>query len=535
MKGTLKKMLATGLAAFMAFSVTACGDSGASSSTSGAASSGDVSATQDSETIEITGFAMEGPYTKGDFNDLPIWDYAEEATGVRVNFETAPQASFQEKLNLKFASNQLPDVFFKCTLESADITKYSSEGTLVPLDDYLEEYAPNFSTFMEDDTSIEKEIRLADGKIYGFPYLVTAAPSRIFPKLFINQKWMEAQNLEMPETTDDFYEMLKTMSGYDYNGNGTKDEIPFCTEGVNGLTKGLMGSFGLLTRGAAQEEWDIDPETGELRFVKTTDEYKAFLEFCNKLYEEKLLDQEVFTVDIPKLTAKAEQNILGVVFTNNTNYLGSYAEDYTYIPAPLIGPDGDQLFGGRTIPVAGQNTFITKVNEHPAETVKWVDYFYSPEGIEHFFMGVEDDTYTIDDEGNPQFTDKVMNNPDGMNMEEVLGSYVCWSGGGNPSVADDAHFGNFMIPETTVNAAQALIDYTPEIVWGQLNYSAEDATRISVLTTDISTYLTDMTAKFITGEASFDQWEDYKANVEKMGLEEYREIVQKTIDNAGME
>ena len=39
-----------------------------------------------------------------------------------------------------------------------------------------------------------------------------------------------------------------------------------------------------------------------------------------------------------------------------------------------------------------------------------------------------------------------------------------------------------------------------------------------------------MTAKFITGEAGFDQWEAYKENVEKMGLEEYREIVQRTVD-----
>lgn len=523
MKNTLKKVLAAILTLAMATGTAAC----TSAEESSKPEAGDA---PDSGVIELTGFAVEGPYTKGDFNDLPIWDYAEEATGVRVDFETAPAASFQEKLNLKFASNQLPDVFFKCNLQPADITKYAAEGTLVAIDGYLGEYAPNFSSYMENDASIEKEIRMADGKVYGFPYLVTASPSRIFPKMFVNQKWMEAQNLEMPETTEDFYQLLKTMAGYDYNGNGEADEIPFAPEGLSALTKGLLGSFGLLTRGAAQEEWDIDPETGALRFIKTSDEYKAFLEYCNRLYEEKLLDQELFTTDIPKLTAKAQQNILGVVFTNNTNYLGDYAEDFTYSPAPLIGPEGDQLFGGRTIPVAGQNTFITKINEHPEETVKWVDYFYSPEGIEHFFMGVEGDTYEIDENGLPQFTDKVMNNPDGMNMEEVLGDYVCWSGGGNPSVADDTHFGNFLIPETTVEAAQALKAYTPEEIWGVFNYAAEDSSRISVLTTDISTYLADMTAKFITGEAGFDQWEAYKENVEKMGLEEYREIVQRTVD-----
>ena len=116
-------------------------------------------------------------------------------------------------------------------------------------------------------------------------------------------------------------------------------------------------------------------------------------------------------------------------------------------------------------------------------------------------------------------------------MEEVLGRYICWSGGANTSVADDVHFGNHLIPEVTVNAASALMENTPEEIWGQFVYATEDSERLSVLTTDISTYLTDMTAKFITGEARFDQWEDYKSKVEKMGLDEYREIVQRALDN----
>ena len=522
------------MACILFLSLTACGgtNSGSgegdkSSQTSGVS---ETSENKEPELVEITAFAMEGPYTTGDFNDLAIWKYSEEATGVKVDFETAPSASFEEKLALKFASNELPDVFFKCNVTSADITKYSSDGTLIPLDDYLEKYAPNFSGYMEADSSIEKNIRMSDGHIYGFPYLVTASPSRISPKLFINQVWLDELGMEVPTTTDELYQVLTAMKGHDFNGNGTDDEIPLAVEDVARLKQGLMGSWGLLTRGAATLEWDVDPETNELRFIQTTDNYKGFLEYANKLYTERLLDQECFTCDIATLTAKAEQNILGVVFCHNSNYLGSYAKDFTYIPCALKGPNGDQLYGGKTIPVAGQNTFITNVNQHVAETVKWIDYFYSQEGIEHYFMGVEGETYEYDQDGKPQFTDFVSNNPDGLNMEEALGSYVCWSGGANPSVADDEHFGNHQIPELTVNAALALAEYAPEEAWGTFNYAAEDSNRISVLTTDISTYLSDMTAKFITGEAGFDQWDSYKAQIDKMGLEEYREIVQRTVD-----
>lgn len=541
MKGQLKKLLAIVLAGALVLSLAACGGKNDNSSAGGkqdnssaggsAPESSEAGTGGESEVIELKGFAMEGPYTKGDFDDLAIFKIAEEATGVRVSFDTAPAESFQEKLSLLFASNQLPDVFFKCNVAAADITKYYSEGTFIPLDDYLPEYAPNYSKYLENDESIRKNTKMSDGKICGFPYLVTAAPSRLNPKLFINKKWMEAQNLEMPTTTDELYELLTKMKGFDFNGNGEDDEIVLAVDNKDCITNALAGSFGLMTRGSAQQMWDIDPETNELRCVKTSDRYKEFLEYVNKLYTEKLLDQEYFTTDIATLTANAQQNALGVVFCYNTNYLGDYKDDFTYLPAPLIGPHGDQIYSARTIPVAGQNTFITKVNEHPAETVKWIDYFYSDEGIESYFMGVKGETYEIAEDGTPQFTDFVKANPDGLNMEEALGSYVCWSGGANPSVADDLHFGNHLIPETTVNAANALMPYTPEEVWGVFNYSVEDAERLSVLTTDIDNYISDMTARFITGEESLDKWDEYKAQIERMGLEEYKEIVQRTLDN----
>lgn len=544
MKNQLKKMLAILLAGAMALSLAACGgDSSSTSSGStdssktdsaGSATSEDTASGEEGnapDVIEITGFAWDGTgSSKVEFGDRVIFDLAEEATGVRVNFEVAPTESFQEKLSLKFASNQIPDVLFKCNIQQADITKYTAEGTFVAMDDYWDEI-PNFKSYMDNDPSIIKSIRQSDGKVYGFPYLVTASPSRISPKMFINEKWMKAQKLKMPTTLDEFYELLKQMKEYDFNGNGEADEIPLtCSSALDPITA-LAGSFGLLNRGTAQTIWDIDPVSGELRCVRTAPEYKAELEYLNKLYTEKLMDQEYFTNDIAAVTAKSAQNILGVVFCHNNNYMGDYASDYTNFEAPLIGPDGDQMFSGRTNPVAGQNTFVTKNNPYPAETFRWIDWFYSAEGIAQYFMGIEGTTWENDSNGEPQFTDLVTNNPDGRGQEEVLAEYTVWGGGANPSVADDLHFGNHLIPEITVNAAQAMMDYTPEEIWGTFNYSVEDSARLSELKTDIDSYIDEMAAKFITGEAGFEQWDDYCSRIEAMGLDEYRQIVQRALDN----
>jgi len=74
------------------------------------------------------------------------------------------------------------------------------------------------------------------------------------------------------------------------------------------------------------------------------------------------------------------------------------------------------------------------------------------------------------------------------------------------------------------------MNYTPKEIWGSFVYSTEDNDRLSVLQTDIDTYVKDMTAKFITGDVGFDKWEEYKAKIDGMGLKEYTEITQRALD-----
>ena len=51
---------------------------------------------------------------------------------------------WNEKKSLLFASNKLPDAFYgQGILTDVDIMKYASQGMLIPLNDLIDEYAPN--------------------------------------------------------------------------------------------------------------------------------------------------------------------------------------------------------------------------------------------------------------------------------------------------------------------------------------------------------------------------------------------------------
>ncbi len=482
------------------------------------------------EPITLTAFAQAGPYTKGDFNDLKLWKYMEELTGIKIDFEAAPSGQATEKLGLLFASNNLPDIIFKNPITNANVTAYATEGQLVPIDEMLPVYAPNFNKMLEETPEIKKAITMADGHIYGFPYLVTAAPATVTPKTFYNAKFTEQNGFAPADTLDDLLEQLRAFKTSDWNGNGQADEIPLSGETLLGLLNAFYGSFGLCTRGTVSVDWDIDPD-GNLRYVPTAEGYKQMMEYLAQLYKEGLLDQEIFTSELPLFQAKAEQNLIGFGFVHNNNYMAAYKEDFLGLPAPLTGPTGEKLYSGVQLSVSNGTTFITSACKNVEAAVRYIDYFYSEEGILHYFMGLEGETYEFNAEGKPVFTEFVTKNPDGMNMEEALGTYVCWSGGGNPSVADDDHFGVHLIPEITVTAAQNLKQYEPEVLWPQnFTYTEEENERLVDLKLDIETYMKDMRAKFISGSESLDKWDEYVATIERMGLAEYREIVQAGLD-----
>ena len=481
------------------------------------------------EPTTLSAFVAYGSYTTGDFNDLAIWDVCEKLTNIKIDFDAYPMGDHEEKLSLILASNDLPDFFMKTTIASAQITKYADQGLFVPISPYLEDYAPNYYAQILKDPTLKAYATMGDGNVYGFTYLVPAAPAQTKP-MFVNEKWLNALGAEIPTTTDGLLDLLKTVRDTDLNGNGEADEMGLVVTDFNHLLRVLMGSFGLGTRGYAAPY--IDMEGSQLRYIPISDEYKELLMYLNTLYTEKLIPQEVFDMDITEVTALGEQNQVFMAFISIRDYLGeTNKNDFIGIYEPFEGPDGDKMYALRRPGLFGQNTFITAENEYPEATMRWIDYFYSEPGVELYFMGIEDVTYVINAEGLPVYSDYVKNNPDGLNTEEVLGTYVPWSGGSNPSIAEDRCFGTNMYPALEQSITKALMAYTPEIVWGEFNYSSEDATKLTTLETDIKTYVDDMTAKFVAGTESFDGWDDYIATLERMGLDELMGIYQSGLDD----
>jgi len=195
----------------------------------------------------------------------------------------------------ELSSNDLPDAFHSARVSNLDISKSGDQGIFIPLNDLIDEYAPNFKKILDENPDIRKAITFPDGNIYSFPQLIEPEfySSRIGPIPWINQEWLDTLGMDIPETTDEFYEYLKAVKNED---PGDNDGIPYGSDDIVYLIEFLYGSFGVANKGTSNPNIDLDPDdSGKVRFYPTTQGYKEALEYIHKLYAEELIEQNIYT------------------------------------------------------------------------------------------------------------------------------------------------------------------------------------------------------------------------------------------------
>src|SRR5699024_6868844 len=147
----------------------------------------------------------------------------------------------------------------------------------------------------------------------------------------------------------------------------------------------LLGAFGM-------KEWGIEEVDGTVRYTPIEPEYKDYLAFMNKLFEEELLDPETFSQSDEQKKAKGQNNRLGV-FPDWFSFFTTGETEEEAMNNPMFYPLTSEASSEPVIPL---NPGITRgafalsgENPNPEASIRWIDYFYSQEGWEYINMGPE--------------------------------------------------------------------------------------------------------------------------------------------------
>lgn len=460
------------------------------------------------------------------YGETPFGKALEEQTGVKLEWS---QPSDNNALLLALAAGTLPDiVIMNHDIYSGGIRQMAQEGIAIPVTKYLEDYAPDYLKQLNSKEDYIKGVTASDNEIYSFAFLRGDISTLSWRGLIARQDWLKQLNMETPTTTDEFYNMLVAFR----DKLGAKIPMSINSAWVPTLlTDGLITSaFGLPTA----EEYQKD---GKYHYGAYENEYKDCLVYLNKLYKEGLLDVNWQTTDEKTATSNLLTGVSGVQVTtagrfesilNNAKDVSGF--DITGIPS-LVAKEGDKPMYNLVSKWvdSDQNAFITEECDDVELAVRFLNYAYSEKGNLLYNFGVEGESYQMQN-GSPVFTDTIMKNPKGIPSTTIMAAYIMSYKSG-PLVQDGKYYAQRMALEQQTKAANT---------WGAtdvLNYKIQTinvpdqyADEYVGLWSDINTYISEMRAKFIYGEESFDNFEKYQQELKKMGMDRIIELKQMALD-----
>ncbi|ONI45996.1 hypothetical protein AN641_02630 [Candidatus Epulonipiscioides gigas] len=392
---------------------------------------------------------------------------------------------------------------------------------------------------------VEKNMTLDDGHIYSLPVVDRTPQTEASYKMWINQVWLDNLGLEVPKTLDDFTEVIRAFKNEDANGNGDpNDEIALTGSFKAWNANTLMFLMNSFTYYSPSNKFMYVDDNGQLVYTRVTDEIKEGIKYLNMLFEEGLIDETVFTQDtngIKQLANNPGDNIFGA---SAGGYLGSFLnigdsdrwKEYSPV-APLIGPEGVQYAISNHIPKVGNPVFsITSECPSPEAAIRAWDLFFYNE-INDFriqnFMGEQGVDYVMAKEGDlnsigePATYTRLTGNNDrdgrywnqlgpGYSAEDFLIRYTVEGEG-------DA--------ETTLH--QITLDYyspylpDDDMLILPMAFNADESRELIDIETSLVAYFDATFAEFVTGKKDVDEyWDEYLAEMEKIGLSRYLEIYQ---------
>ncbi len=546
-----KKLVALLLSLALVLSLGACGGNGGSSTSSeaspsstteesgAAAESGDESQAETAETGEFQLPIVDEPTTLSyfvaddsnaaimttDWNDNEFYQEMERRTGVHLEFEMVSSADYQTNFNLMIASGNLADmIYVGASYYAEGVDAAIDDGYFLDLTDLVDEYMPNYEKIRTSDIQYELLSTTDSGRL-GAVYELRQSKQGPWLGLWIRQDWLDDLGLDTPVTFDDYHEVLTAFK----NEKGATAPLILNFSGSDGEFGTMSGGLNVLN------SWQLD-ETGKVNFGPYMDAWKEYVTIMHQWYTEGLIDPDFMatderTADMAKVVTGAS-GLFAALYTMPSVYEAA-SEDPNMNLAPVNPPvmnEGDEGHIRLRDSYTSGNTAISADSENWEVALRWLDYLYTEEGALLANYGVEGDTFEFNEDGEPEFTDKILANENGWTMTQTVASYLCPSAG----IANWSDWTRELagVPEKDQACYDVWSEFSDD--WrlpSSVTLTQEESTERAALYADISTIVKEQTAQFISGALDIESnWDAYISALEASGMERAIEITQAAYD-----
>ncbi len=458
------------------------------------------------------------------WGSTPFFETWVEKSGINAEvIEVADDAGIM----LTLSAGDYPDVIliYESTYNGG-LNALIEENLAINLSEYSD-YMPDYEAILDSHPSYRPYVTYQGGVRF-FANLIS--PDNIVTRwrgMVVRQDMLDKLDMEVPTTTDEFYDLLYAMKNdlgveNPLMGNMWRDVLFY--EGF------AATEFGIPTAGSYQ----ID---GEYHYGAYEEGYRGLVSYYHKLYADGLLDPNFKTTDESTSQASLLNGTTGVHPTTGAriNTISARSEDPDFKLVgigSLNGSDGTRAMFSQLDPLTPKriNAYVTADSKQPELAVAFFNWLYTDEGTIIANFGPEGLCFNYDEEGNPVPTEYMLNNPDGMSYDNLL--YALSMANGPVYVIRALSMYRFGKPEQ--RAAMEAWDQNDAALYKLPPYSINDkalADEDAALWTDLNTYIKESMVQFVTGELNTEEdFDAYIAQLKSMGMDRLIEIEQIALD-----
>ena len=474
-------------------------------------------------------------------NDLPCIPMIKDATGVQLEFVEVSVSAATEQFQLMIASGEYTDVLKLNNYYTGGESQAYEDEVIIDLTDSLPVNAPDYWELLNQQPESAVKSIMVDDMFVTLNGIKNG--SYTDRGLAIRYDLLTEMGLTFDDitTTESFTQFL-------YDAKETYNMEYTLAVGTQGHFYSDM--MGIATTGPLFDTPLVDitsstsisnyVDNGKVVSAYVGDNYREYIKWFVQLYQDGLFDQDFYISqdsDTSSIRIGQGQTMVWPSGADTLDNVLDYVDeanqnaDIEAMPAVMQSADYVNTWGSTTS-LIDLGYSVTVCCEDPELPIKFFNYFFTDPGYILVNFGEEGVSFEYDENGEPHFTELVTNNPD----LSPMGAAGYYGLNEIPYLKSESK-----LFDAYSQAARDAIDLWTQDVEDagrvyptSITLTTEESNSINGKMNDCLSYGQEMILKFLTGALDVNDdaaWQDYKDNMEKLGLNDVLAVYQTAYDD----
>lgn len=473
------------------------------------------------------------PYIADPAAELTILREIADRTNIYFDVTYVVPETEEEKFHLMTAGGDYCDIISLMDLYPAGIEAAIEDEIIRDIYEEIRMYAPNYWDVLTQNVDDFMAFLTDSGYIGTLGMFLEDGDERSQQYgLIINQGYLEGFGMDTPKTYDDFHSYLTQAHA---------EHEAYYSISSDGVETALMAGFNVVA--------DMIVVDGQVRYGYLEDGMYDYFKLLSQWYSEGFIEENFYdgqTHTGLRLAGTADGTMsawsgTAGVMVNIKNFEDPNSPcDYGSAPFP-VKTEADTIHvldAATKVRDTDSWSFSTSLDDEGViNLLKLVNYMFTDEGYLLYNYGVEGEAHYIDENGDPQWTDLVINNP---TMEFNAASYIYAS-----------HTATYYMP-AVMNMRKSYYSFT-DAEWTALEtfsnmgddeyampvavtLTAEESERYSNISSDVETFISETVIQWIISDTlNEDVWEAFLQQLHGLNVDEmisiYQDAYNRYLDN----